>query len=362
MDDFFFKIANIWSDSFASMYEGPLTHDMVEDSVSRACDFFHIVEPEIKSGEITSVVFNNPYTLSDDTQLYNLSELTQVGITGQDGLDLVMTHEGTHRMLQDIGAEFTTYQEELCCDYMSGVRAELDNINVTQLINSLIDRPQGTNHPLGVLRVNAIEEGMSFAHDFQKINDSSPNFDECLNDFNHSHMHDVAELSRLRAEMESKSHMMEHYQDQMERKPESQQAKQKFIDGKEAYERACESYQNKLQSMANRELSETVRKAGWNGGGLRETATDMGLKETTGSVGWTEGTASGFIHHPSSEIHHTSFGYTAQEIHNKLFQAELTIAREDANISRLNKIVSFKGKFSSSQEGLVQVASRKANR
>ncbi len=107
-----------------------------------------------------------------------------MGISGKDGLDLVMTHEGTHRVLQGMEhLDFDPHQEELCCDYMAGVRAGLNSIDVSQMENSLIYTPETETHPAGTDRVESIEAGVRFAQQYYAEYNIAPAFDDCLENF-----------------------------------------------------------------------------------------------------------------------------------------------------------------------------------
>lgn len=252
MEELFNMIANLWDDGLSGMYDSPLSPDMIEDSVSRACDFFHIEEPlDIRPGEMTGVGLGDMESYNDDILFYNPSQLADMGITGQDGLDLVMTHEGTHRMLQDMDTGFNTYQEELCCDYMAGVRAGLNGMDVSQLENSLIDTTQGLEHPVGTLRVDAIEQGMAFAQEYMTSHTLPPTFNECLEDFKGEYMQDVASLAELRNEVYACECTMEHYHRLMEREPENEAAHQDYEKSLAKYELAVHEYEDKLLSMNN---------------------------------------------------------------------------------------------------------------
>lgn len=222
-------IANAWDTGLSEIYENPLSYEMIENSVGRACDFFHIEPPEsIEPGHTTAVNLGDTNTYGDEILFFNRLQLEDMGITGQDGLDLVMTHEGTHIALQDLDTGFNSYQEELCCDYMAGVRAGLNGIDPTQLENSLIDLPQGVTHPVGTLRVDAVEQGIAFAHDYMLTHDLPPTFNECMEDFKGDYMHDTAHLARLNSEAYAEECTMEHYRRLMEREPGNETVQGQF--------------------------------------------------------------------------------------------------------------------------------------
>ena len=107
-----------------------------------------------------------------------------MGITEQEGLDLVMTHECAHRVLQGMShLGFDSHQEELCCDFMAGVRAGLNGIDVSQMENSLADTPVSDTHPGGADRVDSIEEGVKFAQEYYAAHGVAPTFSDCLDYF-----------------------------------------------------------------------------------------------------------------------------------------------------------------------------------
>ena len=184
-----------WFDDVRQLYGESLSDEMISQSVEEACDFFHIEEPAIVSeGWTTGVYPNNDFTLQDDVLIFNREQLLDMGISGKDGLDLVMTHEGTHRMLQGMEhLEFDSHQEELCCDYMAGVRAGLNGIDVSQMENSLMYTPESETYPAGVERVEAIEAGVRFAQEYYAEYNMAPTFNECLDNFCELNEFDVKE-------------------------------------------------------------------------------------------------------------------------------------------------------------------------
>ncbi|MBE6297765.1 MAG: hypothetical protein E7088_04630 [Bacteroidales bacterium] len=174
-----------WFDDVRQMYGECLSNEMISQSVEETCDFFHIDEPAMVSESWTTGVYpNNDFTLQDDVLIFNREQLLDMGISGKDGLDLVMTHEGTHRVLQGMEhIEFNSHQEELCCDYMAGVRAGLNGIDVSQMENSLMYSPESETHPAGANRVESIEAGVRFAQQYYAEYNMAPTFNECLDDF-----------------------------------------------------------------------------------------------------------------------------------------------------------------------------------
>lgn len=178
------SIPDGWFDDVRQLYDESLSDEMISQSVEETCDFFHIEEPAVVAeGWTTGVYTNNDITLQDDVLIINREQLLDMGISGKDGFDLVMTHEWTHRSLQGLDTGFDSHQEELCCDYMAGVRAGLNGIDVSQMENSLIFTPESETHPAGVDRVESIEAGVQFAQQYYAEHNMAPTFNECLNNF-----------------------------------------------------------------------------------------------------------------------------------------------------------------------------------
>ena len=177
--------AENWLDNVRQQYGEGLSDDLIAQSVQETCDFFHIGEPQKVTEDFSTGVYTyDRATLQDDLLTFNGGQLMGMGISGRDGLDLVMTYEQTHRMLQEMeNVDFNVHQEELCCDYMAGARAGLNGIDVSQLENALLYTPETETHPAGVDRVNAIEAGSRFALQYYAEYNMAPTFDECLDNF-----------------------------------------------------------------------------------------------------------------------------------------------------------------------------------
>lgn len=174
-----------WFDDVRMKYGETLTDDMIVNSVQQASDFFNIDNPMAIAEDWTTGVYPNmDVSPMDDVLIFNREQLVGMGITEQEGLDLVMTHECAHRALQgmtELG--FDSHQEELCCDFMAGVRAGLNGIDVSQMESSLADTPASDTHPAGADRVASIEEGVKFAQEYYAANGIAPTFSDCLDRF-----------------------------------------------------------------------------------------------------------------------------------------------------------------------------------
>ena len=283
MDELFFSIADAWNNDFSGIFESSLSNEMIENSVSNASAFFDIDLPaSIEPGISTGVALGDTSIYYDDTQFFNRLQLEQMGITGQDGLDLVMTHEGTHRALQVLETGFDSYQEELCCDYMAGVRAGLNGMDVSQLENALIELPQDMDHPMGEFRVKAIQEGIEFAQNYIETHETPPTFSDCLDDFkSDNQLHDLAELSRIKNEMYSNECFVDHYQRILEEDPDNVTAQHEYERYKHLFLHSQAEYENRVSFMGR----DHAKSAG--------TISFKNLGETTGGVGRTDGETTG---------------------------------------------------------------------
>ena len=174
-----------WFNDIRMNYGETLTDEMIVTSVQQASDFFNMENPmAVKEDWTTGVYPNATVSPIDDILIFNREQLVGMGITEQDGLDLVMTHECAHRALQGMRhLGFDSHQEELCCDFMAGVRAGLNGIDVSQMENSLVDTTVSDTHPAGGDRVDSIEAGVKFAEEYYKVHEEAPTFSQCLDYF-----------------------------------------------------------------------------------------------------------------------------------------------------------------------------------
>lgn len=180
------QILDSWTDVFHNTWGDSLSDEMVIQSVQEASDFFNLDIPmNVHEDWTTGVMTGLPFTEDDDVLVFNRQQMLDMGITDKEGFDLVMTHEGAHRALQGMNTGFNSHQEELCCDYMAGVRAGLNGMDEGKMEASLHGTIESESHPDGAARVAAIEAGVSFAHDYMEAhNGTPPTFSDCLDHFN----------------------------------------------------------------------------------------------------------------------------------------------------------------------------------
>lgn len=158
-----------------------LPDDMVFSAVTGACEFFGMLQPSIIEYESTGVWTLDDSTYNDDVLGFARQQMMEMGIYGQDALDLVMTHEMGHRFLQ--GQYLDSWEEELGCDYFAGFRAGLQGKDISYFGNALENTAGGITHPTGTLRAEFIEYGKQIAEQMQQEG-ITPTFENCIEKFN----------------------------------------------------------------------------------------------------------------------------------------------------------------------------------
>lgn len=187
-----------WFESAQEHFGQGLTDDVVAQSVHEASVFFGMDDPiNVHEDWTTGVMTNMSWTENDDVLIFSRDQMHEMGITDKEGFDLVMTHEGAHRMLQNMHQQtgFNSHQEELCCDYMAGVRAGLNGMDFTKMEASLADSPESETHPAGGARVEAIEAGAEFAQEFMEKYHKAPTFSDCLEHFEETSVYAQADAN-----------------------------------------------------------------------------------------------------------------------------------------------------------------------
>lgn len=177
--------SNEFLDTIHDNYRFDISDKEIAESVQKASDFFHLSSPkDIREDWTTGVILGMKDRGYDDVLCFNREQMKEIGITDREGFDLVMTHEGAHRALQSMATGYDSHQEELCCDFMAGVRGGLNGMDEEKLVRSLEDSFESDSHPDGLLRAEAIKSGTQFAKEYIAINEEAPTFSQCLERFN----------------------------------------------------------------------------------------------------------------------------------------------------------------------------------
>lgn len=203
-------LTDSWFDNLHQVWGDSLSDEVIIQSVQEASDFFNMNAPmHVHEDWTTGVMTGMSFTEDDDILVFNREQMQSMGITDKEGFDLVMTHEGAHRALQGLDTGFDSHQEELCCDYMAGVRAGLNGMDEGKMAASLAGTEEYETHPDGMARVRAIEDGVSFAHDYMdKHHGTPPSFSDCLEHFEQQYVetHNTANSINLRPEDDNTLH------------------------------------------------------------------------------------------------------------------------------------------------------------
>lgn len=162
------EINHTFDDSYAfrnNINDDVISDDMVLRSVTRACDFFGIPEAPVIDAQGTCVWPNDPSTYDDDVFGFNRQQLMDLGVSGEDSLTLIYTHECAHRALQSSYTD--DWEEELACDFFGGVHAGMKGLNLDNFEASLGQTEGSDSHPNGALRAEFIEYGKQVAKEMQ---------------------------------------------------------------------------------------------------------------------------------------------------------------------------------------------------
>lgn len=215
MEDYFTDIASGWNLGSPESGVEILSNDMIEDSIMRACDFFQI---DFTTGGAAETFFESGGFNRDQIEapFFNQMRLESWGIMGQDSLDLTLAYDGTSHILQDFGDDnIDLYQKELCCDYMVGVRAGLSGIDISHMTESISVNHTEDNPLAGILRAEALEEGLNFAQDYLQMHNSEPDFQQCIESFCGSESFELGATANWIAERMDLDKVVQHYQDRL---------------------------------------------------------------------------------------------------------------------------------------------------
>ena len=210
-----------------------LSENEIAESVQKASEFFHLSSPkDIREDWTTGVILGMKQKVNDDVLCFNREQMKEMGITDREGFDLVMTHEGAHRALQFMEGRYNSHQEELCCDFMAGVRAGLNGMDEGKIIRSLEDALESDTHPDGLLRAETISSGAQYAKEYMAINNEAPSFSECLERFDKKldemsgNLLDATQEINLKEEMSGNSELKAFVDDKAYHLKEAQTAKE----------------------------------------------------------------------------------------------------------------------------------------
>lgn len=107
-----------------------LTNDEIKEAIQSACDFFYIPYPRMvqhltnnPNGQTMFVNWDRD-SFHDDVLCFNIQQLIDMKVDNKEAFSLVMTHECTHRVLQNTWfyePNNGAWEQERCCNYFMGV-------------------------------------------------------------------------------------------------------------------------------------------------------------------------------------------------------------------------------------------------
>ncbi|MFR3329817.1 MAG: hypothetical protein ACLTSL_06610 [Odoribacter splanchnicus] len=158
-----------------------LPDEMVSDAIHRACDFFNLPDAPFIGDTSVCVWTKDTDTAFDDVFGFSRQQMMEMGISGEDALTLVYTHECAHRALQD-NDTLTGKEQELACDFFAGIHAGVEDIDVRPLMNALGNTVESDSHPSGEIRVAVIDFGKKTVEEMQE--QGTPlTFENCMERF-----------------------------------------------------------------------------------------------------------------------------------------------------------------------------------
>lgn len=138
----------------------------VEAAAHSACKFFGIPDADIIKGEAIGVYRDCDVFLDNDVFEYNLDQFKDMKCVSFEDMTKIWAHECGHRIL---GKEFSSspWAQELGADFFSGVRSEMLGLPTSNFEKMLGSTKGSETHPVGNLRVNAIQLGREVVRIYQ---------------------------------------------------------------------------------------------------------------------------------------------------------------------------------------------------
>ena len=327
MEDLFNTMAGAISEGM----DAPFSQEMMDDSVARAADFFDFgnqsgLETDAHSVvnlEVTSSPFDNSFHFGD--HFFAPESFANLGLSEQNVLDLCMTHEGTGAMLHGMDVHFDGYQEELCGDFMAGVRAGLDGIDMSQIGQALADIPHEPGHADGSFRAEAFSDGFAFANEYMETHHQAPVFNECLESYSDGHLSGLSEQAQLGDQLYMQECETAHLRHVAEANPENVEAKRMYYESMAKCHDLRNEYAQKYPAF---------HEIGY------------GTPKSTGN-----GT------YPNDGEYHPSFGYkddlyTKSEIASHKHDAQNKIDHQESRIHELKHKIEYESKYGNSNAKL----------
>lgn len=155
----------------------------VEAAAHSACKFFGIPDAELVKGDAIGVYRKCDIFIDKDVFEYSLDQFKDMKCVSFEDMTKVWAHECGHRILRlDFPSSWT---QELGADFFSGVRSEMLGLPTSNFEKMLGSTKGSETHPVGNLRVNAIQFGREVVRIYQSQG-VEPTIEQLKNDFANS--------------------------------------------------------------------------------------------------------------------------------------------------------------------------------
>lgn len=171
------------SEQFKAVLSDKALEARVEAAAHSACKFFDIPDAELIKGDAIGVYRGCDVFLDNDVFEYNLDQFKDMKCVSFEDMTKIWAHECGHRIL---GEEFKDpWTKELGADFFSGVRSEMLGLPTSNFEKMLGSTTGSASHPVGSLRVQAIQFGREVVRGFQEKG-ITPTIENCKEAFANS--------------------------------------------------------------------------------------------------------------------------------------------------------------------------------
>ena len=155
----------------------------VEAAAHSANKFFGIPDIDLVEGDAIGVYRGCDIFLDKDVFEYNLDQFKDMKCLSFEDMTKVWAHECGHRILRmDFPSGWT---QELGADFFSGVRSEMLGLPTSNFEKLLASTTGSATHPVGSLRVQAVQFGRDVVRGFQEKG-ITPTIENCKEAFANS--------------------------------------------------------------------------------------------------------------------------------------------------------------------------------
>ena len=172
------------SQQFKSGLSDKALEARIEAAAHSACKFFGIPDADIIKGDAIGVYRDCDVFMDNDVFEYNLDQFKDMKCVSFEDMTKIWAHECGHRIL---GKEFSSspWAQELGADFFSGVRSEMLGLPTSNFEKVLGSTKGSETHPVGNLRVNAIQYGREVVR-FYQSKGVEPTIENCKEAFANS--------------------------------------------------------------------------------------------------------------------------------------------------------------------------------